>query len=233
MLVCDEKLRNRHRVFRDRAHAGRLLARRLEGLIGRKAAVLAVPSGGIPVACEVALHLNLPLAAVVVRKLPVPGDPEAGIGALSFDGEVLLNTHLVERLGISQEQLMQIVSQVRQDVERRQRLFGKIPELKGREAILVDDGLASGYTMLAAVASVRKRSPARIVVAVPTSPGRTAEALEHEVDLLVCLNLRDDPVFAVADAYRVWYDLEEGEALKILRRCQEKKRRRVDGAMAE
>lgn len=230
-LIEDPKLRNRYHVFRNRHHAGELLAERLKSLVGR-GTVLAIPAGGIPVGCEVARRLRLAFEVIVVRKIPVPGDPEAGMGALSFDGEVFLNRPLIERLGIAEDALEAQLGRVRRQVEGRQRVFMEgraFPELSGREVILVDDGLASGYTMLAALSSVKRRNPKRVVVAVPTSPRRTAEFLLPKVDLLLCLNLREEATFAVADAYAEWYDLSEKEALEHLRRCRQGDKKRGGG----
>lgn len=219
-LIEDQKLRNRYRVFKNRHHAGELLAEKLRNLIGRESIVLAIPSGGVPVGYEIAKRLNLPLDIIVVRKIPIPGETEAGFGALTFDGEVFLNLPLIERLGITEEQIEAQKKLVREQIERRQRVFRgsrTAQEISGREVILVDDGLASGYTMLAALSSVKKRSPRRVIVAVPTAPETAAELILPHVDILLCLNIRSAAIFAVADAYAEWYDLSEDEVLRYLR----------------
>jgi putative phosphoribosyl transferase len=219
-LIEDPKLRDRRHVFRDRAEAGKRLLNFLEGHRGTSGIVLAIPLGGIPVAREVADRLSLPLDLVVVRKLQIPFDPEAGFGAMGIDEEMILNESLVSELGLTDEEVEAVrrrtldMIRVREDIFRDGRSF---PELKGKTVILVDDGLASGYTMLAAVRMVKRKKPARIIVAVPTGAERTVAMIQKEVDVLICLNVRCGP-FAVADAYRKWQDLTEEESLGLLQK---------------
>jgi len=213
-LVEEKALRNRHRVFRDREDAGERLGRKLSGLVSSEALILAIPSGGVPVGCQVARVLGSRLEVIITRKIPIPGETEAGFGALSFDGEAFYNTALVESLGLTRSQIEGQEEKVRAQIERRERLFSReFPSLEGREAVIVDDGLASGYTMLAALSSVRGRGASRVVVAVPTAPLTTVNFLLPGADLLCCLNVREESHFAVASAYEEWHDLSEEEVI--------------------
>jgi predicted phosphoribosyltransferase len=219
-LIEDPNLRDKYYVFRNRRHAGELLAEKLKNLVTRHSFVLAIPSGGVPVGYEIAKRLNLPLDTIIVRKIPIPGETEAGFGALTFDGEAFLNLSLINRLGITEEEIETQKEIVRRQIERRQKIFrgGRaFPEISGKEVILVDDGLASGYTMLAALSSVKKRGPRRVIVAVPTAPRTAVDLILPEVDTLLCLNIRSGAVFAVADAYMEWYDLSEEEVVEYFR----------------
>ncbi len=219
-VVEDRRLRNRHGVFLDRAEAGRYLAGMLKPAVGGEGAVLAIPAGGVPVGVEVALALGLDFGLAVVRKVLIPWNREAGYGAVAWDGTVLINEKLRWMLGLPEEVVEEGVEEARRCVRERVERFLKIlpqPRVEEREAILVDDGLASGYTMLAAVKALRKQRPRRVVVAVPTASGDAVELLEPHVDLLVVANLRYEPIYAVADAYKRWRDLDEEEVAEILR----------------
>jgi predicted phosphoribosyltransferase len=212
-------LRDRVGVFADRTDAGRVLARMLAGFRDSNAIVLAIPAGGVPVAAEIARELALPLDVAVVSKITLPWNTEAGYGAVAFDGSVLLNREMLGRLELSQEV-------VRDGIDRtRRKVAGRVRQLRGDRpfpgndrspAILVDDGLASGFTMLCTVAALRNAGVRQIVVAVPTGHGTTAERIAAEVEALYCANLREGGSFAVADAYRVWTDVADDEALALL-----------------
>ncbi len=216
----DLDLTGKTAVFRDRREAGERLAARLADLGDPSSLLLAIPAGGVPVALPVAKTLRLPLEVLVVRKIQIPGNTEAGFGAIGPDGTVLLNDRIVEDLRLSSKEIEVQVSRAREVLERREALFRRgrpFPSLEDRQVILVDDGLASGYTMLAAAGLVRARGARQVIVAVPTASRRTVNFLLPEVDILVCPNVRTGPVFAVADAYRHWYDLDDREVLDLLR----------------
>lgn len=218
-IIEDPQLRNRSRVFADREHAGRLLGAKLEELDLPRPVVLAIPAGGVPVAAAIGRVLKAPLEVVIVRKLQIPWDPEAGFGAMNLLGDLILNQELIRRLKLSETEIQEQVRRTRKNLEERRRRFcgsRPFPDLTGRTAIVVDDGLASGYTMLAALAAVRRQQPQRLVVAVPTSLMATAEMVAQKVDELVCLNIRTARPFAVAAAYENWYDVSESEVLAIL-----------------
>ncbi len=219
-IIEEKKLRNKNYVFRDRAHAGELLARKLRPYVDPASMVFAIPSGGVPVGKVIAKELGFPLDLIIVRKIPIPCNTEAGFGSVSWDGEIMLNERLVKQLQLSSEEINRAIEDVKHELGRRMERFrGKrpFPELKGMNVIIVDDGLASGYTMLAAISSIKKRSPAGIMVAIPTASKNALELVKPYVDEIFCLNFRETTVFAVADAYQEWHDLTELEVMELLK----------------
>jgi putative phosphoribosyl transferase len=220
-IIEDQSLRDRVHVFKDRLVAGDRLARRLEKYREKDGLVLAIPSGGIPIGLTIAQHLGLPFDLVISRKIPIPGNPEAGFGALSFEGSLFLNEPLVSQLRLAQEEIQDLSAPVLEEIHHRNAVFrGGRPfsDLRGRIIILVDDGLASGYTMMASINFIKKRKPSRIVVAIPTAPESSVRFISASVDEILCLNIRRGFYFAVADAYHEWHDLSEEEALEFLKR---------------
>jgi predicted phosphoribosyltransferase len=216
-------LRNRERVFRDRTHAGEVLAGMLEAFRGAAATVLAIPCGGVPVAAEIARRLHLPLDVAVVSKITFPWNTESGYGAVAFDGTVLLNQPLVAAAGLDPATVTRGIAVTRDKVARRvEYLRGQAPapELAGRTAILVDDGLASGFTLRTAIEALRGAGPGTIVVAVPTAHAESAGEIAGLVTALYCPNVRQSRSYAVADAYQRWYDVPEQEALEALQSCR-------------
>ena len=207
------------RSFRDRDEAGRLLAERLTGFRGADVVVLAVPRGGVPVASRVAEHLGAALDVVVTRKIPIPGNPEAGYGAVTEDGAIVLNEPLVERLALTEARIQRQAEQVRAEIIRRAAIFrGELPttSVDGRTAIIVDDGLASGFTMLAAIRSAQQRGAITTVVAVPVASGSAYDLVKPLVDELVALVVARTDWFAVASYYLHWHDLTDAEVLQYL-----------------
>jgi putative phosphoribosyl transferase len=216
----DPALRNRTYIFKDRTDAGRLLAKRISPFVTPDSLVLAIPAGGIPVALEVARELKLPLDLMIVRKIQIPGNTEAGFGAVGPDGEVIFNEDLLSRLRLGKEEIEEQVERTRKGVEARIRKFRgdrPFPEVKGRTLMLVDDGLASGFTMGEAVRFLRRRQAGKVLVAVPTAPQGTIDRLLPLVDKIHCLNVRTRYPFAVAEAYQDWDDLSDSEALGLLK----------------
>jgi putative phosphoribosyl transferase len=219
-LFEDRALHNRTYVFKDRTDAGRLLAKRISPFVAPDFLVLAIPAGGIPVALEVARELKLPLDLMIVRKIQIPGNTEAGFGAVGPDGEVIFNEDLLRGLRLSKKEIEEQVERTRKGVEARVRQFRGMrpfPEGTGRTVILIDDGLASGYTMGEAVRFLRRKQAGKILVAVPTAPQSTIDRLLPLVEEIHCLNVRTSYPFAVAEAYRNWYDLSDREALELLK----------------
>jgi putative phosphoribosyl transferase len=175
--------------FQNRAQAGRFLAGKLEAYAGQaEVVVLGLPRGGIPVAFEVARRLQAPLAAFLVRKLGVPAHEELAMGAIASGGVCFLNAPLIEALGIPQRAIDEVIARERRELERREQVCraGRMPELRDRVVILVDDGLATGASMRAAVMAVREHHPARIIVAAPVAAKETCREFEREVDEIVC-----------------------------------------------
>src|SRR5208283_3654044 len=220
-IIEEPAFRERLHVFRDRFQAGGLLAQKLGEYRGKEnVIVLAVPAGGVPIGYVVAKELCVPMDVVIVRKIQIPWNTEAGFGAITWDGETVLNEPLVEQLNLTKEETAESISMTKKNIRERLRKFRQnkpMPQLRDKIIILVDDGLASGFTMLAAARSARKSMPKNVVVAVPTASLGAIELLLTEVDKIICLNIRSGPSFAVADAYENWYDLTNEEVLKILK----------------
>jgi predicted phosphoribosyltransferase len=215
----DPRLRNRIGVFKDRNEAGEILAQSLERFREKDAIVLAVPSGGIPIGLAISSHLGLPLDILIIRKLPIPGNPEAGFGAINLEGDMILNDAMVNMVGLSEKEIEEQAESVREELKERDRIFrGNKPktDLRGKVVILTDDGLASGYTMMASARMVRRQEPKEIVVAVPTASLRTINLMAEEVDEIICLNVRTGSYFAVAEAFRNWHDLSREEVVDLL-----------------
>jgi putative phosphoribosyl transferase len=206
-------------LFRDREDAGRQLAEKLADLQSADALVLGIPCGGVPVAIQIADRLHAQLDLMVVRKLQIPWNPEAGFGALAPDGTVLLNPELTPHLHLSEAEIREIKRRTISEIERRiQRFRGTqaAPRLADRTVVLVDDGLASGYTMLVAAQAVRKAGPRRLVVAVPVASAGAARLLKPACDSFVALHVSSALPFAVADFYEQWYDLTDEDVLRYL-----------------
>lgn len=191
--------------YQDRADAGRQLASKLTTYAHQPdVLVLALPRGGVPVAHEVAKALGSPLDIFLVRKLGVPGHEELAMGAIASGGVRVLNTSLVEQMGLSEETIDAVAAEELRELERRERLYRgeqPSPEVRGRTVILVDDGLATGSTMRAAVAALRRQEPARIVVAVPVGSKEACAEFQDEADETVCAHTPRS-----FRAVGLWYD---------------------------
>jgi predicted phosphoribosyltransferase len=208
--------------FADRADAGRLLGHELRHFAGREdVVVLALPRGGVPVAFEVARELEAPLDVFVVRKLGLPEQPELAMGALASGGLRVLNDDVVQAATVSRETIERVAGQEQQELERRERLYrdGRPPvEVAGKAVILVDDGLATGATMLAAVRALRTRDPSEIVVAVPIAPPETCEGLRGEADDVVCART-PEPFVAIGVWYEQFRQVSDEEIRDLLNRA--------------
>ncbi|MGE5173843.1 MAG: phosphoribosyltransferase [Betaproteobacteria bacterium] len=221
ILIEDSKLRDRRMIFNDRAEAGRLLAAKLGRYRRSDGMVLAIPAGGVPVAVEIADVLDLPMDLIVVRKVQVPYNTEVGFGAMDPEGGILFNEPLLRQLALSDDAIQQQIEKTRKVIEQRNLLFREgrpFPSLGKRTAVVVDDGLASGYTLKAAIRYVRRNIPSRIIAAVPTGSEYSVNELLPDVDELVCLNVRSGFPFAVAEAYRKWHDVRDEEVLALLKK---------------
>lgn len=208
-------------AFRDRAEAGRKLADFLLDEGASVEVVIAVPSGGVAVGRPLAERLGVPFDMILVRKLPLPMEPEAGFGAITLGGDMVLNDALVSVAGLSEDVIEEVVGRVLEELRQRRRRFtgGRRPlELAGKNALLVDDGLASGFTMRAAIKEVGRKGPRNVAVAVPDAPLSTIKAIEPLVDELYCLVAQRRGSFAVASFYRFWHDLTDDEVIEIQQR---------------
>jgi erythromycin esterase-like protein/predicted phosphoribosyltransferase len=207
--------------FRNRSEAGRLLAEKLAAYANRpEVLVLALPRGGVPVAYEVARRLGAPLDVFLVRKLGVPGYEELAMGAVATGGVRVLNDQIVQRLGIPSYVIDAVAAQEQQELAHRERLYrgGRPPPaVRGRTVILVDDGLATGATMRAAVMALRQLQPARIVVAIPTASPDTCEELRAEVDEVICA-ITPEPFLAVGHWYEDFSQTTDDEVRDLLAR---------------
>ena len=190
--------------FHDRTEAGKLLAAQLGEYADRSDVwVLGLPRGGVPVAYEIAQALNLPLDICLVRKLGVPGQPELAMGAIAPGDVMVLNHEILNSLEIPRGALLQVVEDEKQELERRDRVYRENrpePDVQGKTVILVDDGIATGSTLRAAIATLRQKNPQAIVVAVPVAPASACQSLEAIVDKIVCLNT-PEPLNSIG----IWY----------------------------
>ena len=179
---------------------------------------MGIPAGGMAVAVEIARELHLPLDIAVVSKITLPWNTESGYGAVAFDGTVILNEELLSRLNLSDQEIQTGIKHTEQKVSRRVTMFRgdhPWPDFK-RPIILVDDGLASGFTLRAAIKALRRNGTTNLMLAVPTAHSESVQAILEEVEAIYCPNLRSGLSFAVADAYERWSDLDEQEVTRIL-----------------
>jgi predicted phosphoribosyltransferase len=207
--------------YANRDEAGQVLVERLQVLSLSKAPlVLAIPNGGLAVAIPIAKQLGADLDLLIVRKLQIPYNPEAGFGAITSLGTVILNRPLVARIGLSEPEIEQVIIQTRNQIKSRQATYrGLVGHYSpaNRVVVLVDDGLASGYTMLAAIESVQQQAPEKVLVAVPTASASAISKVREVVDTIICPHIGKGYVFAVADAYHNWYDVSDEEVMNLLR----------------
>jgi len=207
------------KLFVDRVDAGRRLASALKGLADKDAIVLAIPRGGVVVGYEVAKALDLPLDVIIPRKIGAPGNPELAIGAMTEDGTVLLDNRLVEQLRVSEMYIRQESKAQKQEIKRRLKQYrGDVPypSLENRKVILVDDGIATGSTMRAALASVRNRRAKTVVVAIPVGPPSTIRELEEAADRVVCL-YTPEAFYAIGQFYEDFAQTQDEEVTRLLK----------------
>jgi putative phosphoribosyl transferase len=213
--------------FRNRTEAGRLLSHKLLKYANRRdVIVLALPRGGVPVAYEVAKVLNAPLEVFLVHKLGLPGQEELAMGAIASGGIRILNDTVIEAFGVSDRTVDQVAGAAQKELEDRERLYRgdrPMPDIRERTLILIDDGLATGSTMRAAVAALRQQHPARIVVAVPTAASQTCKEFETEVDEIICAQT-PEPFVAVGMWYRDFAQTTHQEVHDLLERAAQERR---------
>lgn len=207
--------------FSDRREAGRRLAPLLQEHAGRDdVVVLALPRGGVPVAWEIATALRVPLDVFAVRKLGVPGHEELAMGAIGTGGSEVIDSVLVNQLRISRDALLTVVERERSELRRQQALYRgerPLPDLAGMTVLLVDDGIATGASMSAAIEALRQRQPRRIVVAVPVAPEETCRRLRRQADEVVCCRMPDD-FGGVGAWYENFDQVSDDEVRRLLRR---------------
>jgi putative phosphoribosyl transferase len=210
-----------YEIFLNREDAGRRLAQRLEKYKGADTIILAVPRGGVVVAYQVAKALGAPLDVVIPRKIGAPGQPELAIGAVGENGVCVLDEEIIRYLGVSETYIRQEAERQRQEIERRWKLYRgdrPFPDVKGKTVILIDDGIATGYTTIAAVRVIRNKQPAKIVLAVPVAPIDSIAKLRSEVDEIVVLET-PEPFFAVGAWYQEFGQTSDEEVIKLLKQA--------------
>jgi putative phosphoribosyl transferase len=208
--------------FLDRKEAGLKLANLLRRFAGRGALVLGLPRGGVPVAYEVAVALGAPLDVWVVRKVGAPIQPELGVGAVAEGGGLFLDPTIIAEVGASRAEIERIVDEQTSEVKRRIRLFrgGRPPPvIRNRTVILVDDGIATGGTVRAAVDAIRKLRPFRLVLAVPVAAKQALEALQNEVDEIVCVDPTDE-LWAIGAWYYDFRQVSDEEVVALLEKAR-------------
>lgn len=209
--------------FRDRTHAGRLLAAELRRFASRDPVVLALPRGGVPVAFEVAQALGAPLDLVLVRKIGAPLQPELAVAAV-VDGEkmeIVVNEDVAASLHVPKGYVEQQAARQIEEIERRRRLYLGGRErvaVEGKTALVVDDGIATGATMRASLRAVRRRKPGHLVLAVPVAPPEAVESLRSEVDEVVCLSMPDE-LYAIGQFYDDFAQVGDDEVRELLERA--------------
>jgi predicted phosphoribosyltransferase len=214
----------------DRVEAGKRLAAALEGTVGKDGIVLAIPRGGLVVGYEVAKALDILLDVIIPRKMGAPGNSELAIGAMTEDGTIILDERLVKMLQVSKQYITEESERQTQEIERRLKLYRgdrPYPNLKDREVIIVDDGIATGSTMEAALLSVRRRGAKKIIVAVPVCPESTMKQLEKKADKVFCLFM-PEPFYAIGQFYTL-FDQTSDEEVKRLFKSSIKDKPKTEG----
>lgn len=214
------QMRGKIQVFTDRQHAGEILADMLVSFRGSEAILLAIPAGGLPIAVVIQEKIGIELDVAVVSKITLPWNTEAGYGAVAFDGTSRLNEAMLAHIGLDENQIQEGRVNTLKKVNRRVKRLRDdrpFPQLTGRAVLLVDDGLASGFTLLVAAEAVSKAGAASITVAIPTGHLESIQRIVQQVKAVYCPNIRSGMHFAVADAYRYWSDVPEEELLELLK----------------
>lgn len=209
--------------YSNREEAGRRLAEFVDPTPNPEALVLAVPRGGVPVGNALADRLECPLQVILTRKLPIPRSPEAGFGAVSLETGLVLNDRMVNSMGIGDKKIQHIVDDVREELRRRSREYdvsGELRSPEGRDVYLVDDGLATGYTMIAAAQEVRAHDPASLTLAVPVSPSDSLDRVEEWFDELYCLICQTALPFGVASYYSRFEEMSDAQVRAHLREAR-------------
>lgn len=219
--------------FSDRIDAGKRLAEALADFKGKNAVVLAIPRGGVVLGYEIAAALNLPLDVIVPRKLGAPDNPELAIGAIAEDGSTVLDENLTRYLGVSRDYIQEESERQKEEIKRRLKLYRQGTaglELKGKDVIIVDDGIATGSTMKAALASVKNSGAKTVTIAVPVGPPQTIQELTQLADRVVCLYM-PDYFQAIGQFYDDFSQTEDQEVIRLLNLCREDLKPNSQGVM--
>ena len=203
------------RIFNDREEAGRLLAQKLKQKIKGNELVFGITNGGVLVAKAIAVELNLKLFAIVVKKIPSSIDAELGIGAVTSSGEVYLNEEVIQSFSEDEESIKERIEKKMKEAKEKEKIFGKLPDVKGKVVILVDDGAATGASVFAALKELKKKG-AKVIVALPVSSKEAYERLKKEADDVFCL-IVDENLFAVGEYYRNFEHVDDSLVLQLLK----------------
>jgi putative phosphoribosyl transferase len=211
-------------MFKDRIEAGRLLGKAVAKLNLKNPIVLGIPRGGVVVAAEVARAIEAPLDLIITRKIGAPGNPELAVGAVTQDGEPIVDHSIARELGIGKKYLQQEANRQAIEIKERTRKYRgnrPYPALEGKSVIIVDDGVATGSTTLAAIISVKKKKPASVILSVPVAPPDTIHRLSREVNKVICLSTPEH-FYAIGEFYESFEQVEDDEVRRILKEANEK-----------
>lgn len=207
-------------IFKDRSDGGKKLAEKLKFFNFKNPIVLAVPQGGIPVGYEISKELKIPFDLVISRKPLIPGSTDAGFGGCDPSGNCILNPHMVSIMGLTDIEIDRVIKETKKEVKAQKEKYRgdkKFPSLKGRSAIIVDDGLAGGYTMLAAVEYILSKDADKVIVAIPTAPFSGIQVLNRKPDKIVSLYIHPESLpYAVGASYEQYDKVGEDEAMKCV-----------------
>ena len=224
MIVENKDYRNKTYIYNTREEAGEILAKLVEEV--EFEIVYIIPNGGLPVGLGLLLYLetrDIIFDLLIVKKVHVPWSTEAGMGAITPDGQIFLNERMVGSLSINVVQLKKQINETKIRIESMRSHFelDEIIDPKGKNAIIIDDGIASGFSMLAGASWIRKLGAKKVYLGSPTAPLSSISRLKSKVDGIFCVNIREGYSFAVADAYKNWYDLSQHEAENYVKKLKE------------
>ncbi|MFX0066556.1 MAG: phosphoribosyltransferase [Candidatus Hermodarchaeota archaeon] len=224
MIIEDKNLRNKYEVFSSRRQAGVLLST----FVAKEKfdLLFIIPNGGVPVGLGLLESLpahKTPFDLLIVRKIQIPWNTEAGMGAITPNGQIFLNEQLMSRLSVTDIQLERQIELTKQQIEERRKEFDlpASPPISGKNILITDDGIASGFSVLAGAQWLKKLGAKAVTIAVPTAPLSSIKRIETHVNKVICLNIRTRYPFAVADAYQRWYDLNLNDTKKYLTQLRE------------
>ena len=217
--------------FSDRVEAGKRLASAMRDFDGKNGIVLAIPRGGVVVGYEIAKALSLPLDVIIPRKIGAPDNPELAIGAMTEDGTIILDDNLITYIGVPRDYIKAESERQKHEIERRLKLYRQnepYPSLKGLDVVIVDDGIATGSTMKAALASVKNRGASTVTVAVPVGPPSTIKELKKQADRVVCL-YAPEYFQAIGQFYTDFNQTTDEEVIQLLKQSKQKSREKPAG----